>query len=743
MLFSCLAAILCASLCSLMNTVGIGVLAASIFLLLILFLPVKFQHLASKRFAILALLLSFAVVLSNLIYSHFVYEIPQRFCDSKIDSECVVLENENDSLVVLLNEGFKCRLYFKDDIADINPSAKLKITAKISDDIRRYTDGGIHVSGYVSEYETISEVNRDSPIYLYHRFRNALKRSFDFESDELSSFMNGIILGETENISGVIMNKFTTVGMSHFMSVSGMHLMFAVNFIGIFLSIFNISYKKRAILSILAAFVFVAISGFAVSCIRAFIMVAILNAGVALGKDSDSLTSLAIAAYIIVAVSPYNTLNVSFVLSVLATFGLVVIGPAVSGLVPVKLGNKFYWLSALINVVKRTLSASIGANIACIPVFLVVFKQVSLMSPVTNLLLTLPIQAVFYLGFLSLVLSPVPYAKEIVICIYKPIYDLIIGIVDFFFKLKYTTVNDGNPFFYLVFVLLMILVLGVFLHKHLKSKVNIRYYFAGYFSLCLILFLLSFASSFSKTKLKVVDVGQGSCNLIVNNERAVIVDCGGEHSDCLIKELRHSSVKTIEMIAITHTDSDHTSFVERILETYDVEKFVYPEFCDDDKMQPLNEILNKTDTEVIKISEDSEFVVLDNCLLEAFVDKAYNCKKTPNLSALYKFNCNETSVCFTGDMNIHQEYAYLDYGNKLDCDILVVPHHGASNASYNRILELYSPEYSVISVSENNIYNLPDLRVVKRLSEISSVVTTKDESTLIFEFDKKGYKLLN
>ena len=92
---------------------------------------------------------------------------------------------------------------------------------------------------------------------------------------------------------------------------------------------------------------------------------------------------------------------------------------------------------------------------------------------------------------------------------------------------------------------------------------------------------------------------------------------------------------------------------------------------------------------------------------------------------------------------MHQEYVYLDYGDKLDCDILLVPHHGSGSSSLGYILDLYSADYAVISVGKDNKYGLPDSRALYRLEKHSKILRTDELSTVSFILNKKGYRLLN
>lgn len=726
-----------------MNAFGIFVFACAALFTLLLLIPIKLNDNKIKRFLILTAVLTFVVLVANFIYSYYIYSPILNYNDQEVSTEAIVLDVNKDSATLFLDKGFAVKAYF-DENFEVAPSTRIRINADVYGvDENRYAGFGIHAKAHINDWEAIESYNKKSFVYLYSSFRDYLENTLDFGDDKLSSFMNGIILGDISDVDGVFLNKFRTVGLSHIMSVSGMHLMFAVSFLSLFLSVFGLGYKKKAIICIFAAAFFVILSGFAVACVRSFIMILVMNIGIALDKEADTITSLMFSAYLILIFTPYNTLNISFVLSVLATFGLVVIGPQLSLLISIAPGRKLHFIKAIFNFIKNSLAASLGANIACVPVFLIIFKQINVLSPLVNLILIIPLQIIFYLGFVVLLL-PFPQLKGFIATLYRPILECISKVVDFFFEMKYTTVSDGNKFFYLVFILLIILTIGILAYNILnKGRKTIYYYILGYTSLCIVLFSLSLIFDYGKAKIKIVDVGQGNACFASKDEKAVFFDCGGQTYTKVSDELRRSNIKRIELLAITHADFDHIGFVERILETYEVDKIVYPGFCNKENIEPILAAAKNQNTEIVELTKDTEYVVLGECTVKAFVEKAYSSKLTENTSALYKFSYENTSVNFTGDMNIHQEYCYLDYGNELDCDILVVPHHGSASSLYSKILKIYSPDYSVISVNSENKYGLPDKRIVDRLEACSRVLETSKQSTIIFEINNKGYKVLN
>lgn len=739
--FSAVAAVVCAFI----GCKGILVLISALAFLLLLVLPLKSKF---RTPALTALIMSLLIAVASFLYQYFLYEPIFDYNGKTVSVNATVLKNDGNNAVLFCNNdetgrnmGFKVKINSED--TKLVPSSKVKLTLTFysAENNNLFANNGVHITAKAKDIQLISPENTSSPIYIYHRLYQRISELFTMPDAQTTAFVKGMVLGDKTDISKNFLNMFSEIGMSHVMSVSGMHLMFAVIFLDFILAFLGIHYKPRSVIAIISAFVFTFFSGFSVSCVRAFIMLTIYYIGRVTDKISDSLTSLAFSAYVILLISPYNVCNLSFMLSVLATFGMIVITPMLNAAFSVNVKNR--GLSVILYSLKSAVTISLGANIACLPVMIIVFKKVSLVSPLSNIVLTAFVQAAFYLSFLFLIVQPFPAIADAVSHVIDLIYSLINDIVEYIYNLKYVTVNDGNIFFYFAFALLAVLLLGIFLYQRRNEIEKIYPYTAAYFAVCIVMFTVTFAMSCGKVKISFVDVGQGSASVIAKDEKAVIIDCGGESRDELLTALRHSSVKHIELIALTHLDNDHVNYISYLINYYKVDKIVYPEFCNTEKFSDVLLLADQLGIQVFALENDTEFEVLNGAKVQAFVEKAYKSKITSNTSGLYKFEYGQTSVCYTGDMSISQEYVYTKYGQQLDCDILVVPHHGSANSSLKSLLEIYSPDYSVISVSADNKYGLPDKRIVSRLEEASKVLLTSEMSTIEFVLDEKGYRLLN
>jgi len=93
-----------------------------------------------------------------------------------------------------------------------------------------------------------------------------------------------------------------------------------------------------------------------------------------------------------------------------------------------------------------------------------------------------------------------------------------------------------------------------------------------------------------------------------------------------------------------------------------------------------------------------------------------------------------SSVLFTGDLTIEDEYAFLP-----DCDVIKIPHHGAKSSSSALLLRMTSPSAAIISVGHNS-YGHPAAPTLERLNDAGASIYRTDESgALRVLLDGSGY----
>jgi len=744
--FACAVACACAFLFSFFTPVTIFAFLLVMIFAISFMIPFKCRLIMPS---VLALVLCIIIAISSSLRYYLTFIPACDYAGTAVTVNGTVLSVDGDEVVIKCNtislDDSEEKVRFKisarhTGVLQLFPSSVVIAKVTFDDGVSRNGNSGTVLSGEITDITAQKNFELYSPRYTLYKIRTSLMSSLPFESDT-NAFMKAMLFGDKSDISDRFINKMNLLGISHFIAVSGLHLVFAVVLLDFILSLFYLGYRTRAVVAIISIVFFTVISGFSVSCVRAAIMMSVYYIGRVAGKIPDSLTSLSVASFAILVFTPYNVASLSFILSASATFGIIVLMPCFNSLVAVKF--KSHILNGLYYTVTSAFTMSLSAILMTLPITAICFDRFCVISPFVNVILSLLMQAVFYIGAFAVIFSFVPFLKPVFAFLGDNVYNLIDLAVDRVYNIENITVGGGYRLFYLVLVLLFVLVIGVYVfYKKKLSVAFTAWYVCAYASFCLLLFVLNLCFTAGDVGVSFVDVGQGSCTVVSYGERASLIDCGGEDYHEITDVLSDHSVKNIDKIALTHVDYDHVCFLRYIVSRYEVGEIMLPHFSRLDDIEQDLKFASESGAKITYLEEDCGFSLCDDVSLKVYVERAEPVKHTNNLSAVYKLSAYNNTVLFTGDMNIYQEYSYLGYGDELDIDVLLVSHHGSKTSSHPQFIELCSPEYSVISVAENNSLNLPASTVVERLKKVSAVLSTADESTVRFNFNKKGYKLI-
>jgi len=728
--------------CGFMSASTMIVVAVAVLFAFTFILPFKTEF---KPVVLITALACIAIIISNVIYYNFSYKPATAFDGTTTLVECEVLKTKREAAVVMCNvvdsgEKFKASVTLDGDITPV-PSQKLSMTVDFYDCVRRSRADGVHIYGSASDVKVLSQPNPRSVRYMYYRLRQNIKKAMPFKNNDTVAFVNGMVFGDTQDISPKINNMLGDVGLSHVTSVSGMHLMFSVLLIDFIMSLFALRHKKRAVMAIIAVVLFTVISGFSVSCIRAAIMITIYYIGIINDRLSDSLTSLSVAVFVIVLLLPQYAVSLSLLLSAAATFGIIVLSPCFNQFFKFSAKNRS--LFTALSVLVGFLTMSLSACVACLPVTAAMFGQFCVISPIVNVLLAIPMQILFYIGIFGLILSKVPLVSQALSFVGDALYNLIEFVVKKCYYIKNTSITVGYKYYYIVVALIVIVVLGLYLFYKTKRAIKLSVLYIGVFALiCTVLFCFHKITTKDDLTVHFVDVGDGNCSVVSKDESALIIDCGGDYFKNIEKTLLADNVKRIKLVALTHFNADHVNYLKTLVGTYDVDAIAYPYFANAADYADILLELSRSGTRIMMLESDSELSVFDNVKIKWYVEKSGVVKKYDNMSAVYRLEVLNNSILYTGDMSIHQEHAYLDYSGAMNCDILNVAHHGSKTSSYIKFLKLCSPQYSVVSVNENSKFGNPSKIVIDRLQSVSDVLLTSENSTISFKFNNKGYKLI-
>ncbi len=235
---------------------------------------------------------------------------------------------------------------------------------------------------------------------------NKLKRIitqkfFDNMEYDNAAVATALITGNKDYLSEEIALSLKISGVSHIFAVSGMHL-------SIWTGIFFIIFRQRArsaVIPNIAAIVFVIFfcifTGFTPSVLRSGIMLITVFSAKLFRRQADGLNSLGIAGSVLLCANPFLAGNVSFLLSFSATFAIIWFSEFIIPQLSVKPRKRLPSPCALTKKLADGLLISLAVILTTLPITAVFFGYVSLLSPVTGIIITPLAEAVMLLSLLA------------------------------------------------------------------------------------------------------------------------------------------------------------------------------------------------------------------------------------------------------------------------------------------------------------------------------------------------------
>jgi len=204
--------------------------------------------------------------------------------------------------------------------------------------------------------------------------------------------------------------------------------------------------------------------------------------------------------------------------------------------------------------------------------------------------------------------------------------------------------------------------------------------------------------------------------------------------------------REIDLMILTHLDSDHLTGLVETLKRYSVEKIISNGLKNYDSIALEWErlILEKNISE--KIVDIPFGVKINNEFLMEFLwpsqDSIKGSKGDDNFASLvFKLIHENNSFLFMGDVPKRVEETLVASGKNLKADVLKAGHHGSKYSSGKEFLSLVKPKYGIISCGENN-FGHPSLRVLKNLQNVNAQILRTDYlGDIIFLSDGKNLKL--
>lgn len=258
-----------------------------------------------------------------------------------------------------------------------------------------------------------------------------------------------VLFGDKRGIDGEIKDTYTTAGIVHLLTVSGLHISFLIALLGFVLKKCKVKGYINFLINLLFIGFYAYLCGFSPAVVRASIMGLVLLFAQVSGKCYDNLNSLGFAGVLILLINPLSANDVGFLLSFGCVFAIFTVMPQISKLLSKFLPKRF----------ADGIAVTIAAQVGTLPFLSKMFGMVNFLSIFTNLIV-IPFFSILYplvfvftflslgIGFFGYVLTGLKYGCEFIYQIAR------ISSIDFFIiQLEPTTIYVAVAFFILLFVI--------------------------------------------------------------------------------------------------------------------------------------------------------------------------------------------------------------------------------------------------------------------------------------------------
>lgn len=579
-----------------------------------------------------------------------------------------------------------------------------------------------------------------------------------------AALMQGILLGIETGIPPDLYDDFNATGASHIIVISGANLTIVA-------ALFSLSFgrvlgKRWAYwLTLIGILLYVLLVGADAAVVRAAVMGSLFVTAIYLGRRATAYVSLFASALVLTTLNPFSLWDVGFQLSFAATLGLILFAPVIERLFERGLTQIVSREQARqgVRVLNDVLIVTLAAQVLTVPLVVYHFGRLSLVAPLTNLLI-LPVQPpIMTWGGAATLVGLVPFLEPVArvlawipwLCLAYtntivrwmanwPFASLQIGQADADRLVFYYTLIAGA-----VWLARWRQGYARRVWNWMTSRWSTAVIVGLPLAVATLVWLAVLQLPDGKLHVAFLDVGQGDAILITTQQGQQILIDGGPSPTALTSALGKEMPfwdRSIDLVVLTHPDADHITGLVEVLERYRVGGWLDNGRPDADTLYAECLILLKAASVPRHTVHAGDHVDLGQGLvletlhpppdLMAGTDADSN-----NNSLVFHLNWGEASFLLTGDVEAEAEQLLVGSGQSLSADVLKVAHHGGGSSSSAEFLAAVQPRYAVISVGAENHFGHPVQAVLDRLAQPGDATVLRTDESGTIEFVTDGQRL--
>ncbi|PWR00335.1 DNA internalization-related competence protein ComEC/Rec2 [Leucothrix pacifica] len=580
---------------------------------------------------------------------------------------------------------------------------------------------GIDARGYLRK-STLHKRLEDAPWYSINQWRASIHDNIHrlVKEENNAAIISALMIADKSAVSQRQWEVLRETGTSHLMAISGLHIglvaafgvvvVYSIWWLFPILSLHVPVRTAGAVLGVVFALIYALLAGLSIPTQRALLMVVVALVFLMSRQYFSPSRVLAMAMVVVLIANPLAVMSVGFFLSFSAVTIILWILSRHTGEQRFNLLRLQGYLSLLM-----------------IPIGFVFFGEGSLVSPLANLIAIPWVSLVVVpFSFLAVLLSYVSDSLSLFV------FDFITLHLEGLFSLlerlaEFPKASISKQALPLLLSTLLVVVAALML---LPSGTKWRY--TAVLALIPLVLYQSPKPGQGDFWLTVLDVGQGLAVVVQTRDKTLVYDTGDRPNEnfdlgkmVVLPYLQQQSTQQIDALVVSHDDRDHRGGASALFDALLVDKLYS----------------NRSDA-----LEGYEAIVCQQAMTWSWNDVVFEflhpgpsmTGKDNDRSCVLKVSNPQHSVLLTGDILKRAERLLLKLQrDKLDSDILLMPHHGSNSSSTGAFISAVSPQWAIASAGYRSRFKHPHTRVLKRYeAQGVGILNTADDGAVQFHLSR-------
>jgi len=530
-----------------------------------------------------------------------------------------------------------------------------------------------------------------------------------------------LVDGDDSGISPQLAEDFRTSGLTHLLAVSGTNLTLVVGFLLLVSRWCGVRGYGSIAVGLIGTAGFVLLARPEPSVLRAAAMGLVALAGLGAGGRRRGIRALCVAVLVLVLIDPWLSRSIGFVLSVVATAGILLLSPSWSAALS-------RWLPAPL---AEAVAVPMAAQVACTPVVAAFSGQVSLIAVAANLLAGPAVGPATVLGLaaggITLLSTGVGH---LVGHAAGAMAWWIVAVARHGASLPGASSEWGSGVV-AIGLLTLVCLAWCLLAAPVLSRPRVCVA-----SLVIIgawvLHPVSWGWPPAGWVMVACDVGQGDAVVLdAGNGAGIVVDTGPDPR-LVDRCLDRLGIATVPLVVLTHLHADHVDGLSGVLDGRDVAQVEIGPVVPDSVQHA--DVLRTAAASGVPVRHAAygtarslgplTWTVLGP--MPGMASTGVSGTAQNNSSIVLAVRCSGIRILLTGDVEPEAQRALLQWGQALEADVLKVPHHGSAYQD-PAFLETVDSDLAVISVGADNDYGHPAAETVATLRAHGAQVLRTDQ----------------